>query len=88
MADIEVQVDHGLPEMEFREAFARRHEVTARASQLGLIEQANRQVFHRRGFALTRDPETGDLWLTPTADPEGWSYAPGAAEADREPTDG
>lgn len=67
-------VDHGLPDMSYEEARAQRLVVTARASELGLIEQANRQVFHARGFALTRDPETGDLWLTPTADPEGWSY--------------
>jgi hypothetical protein len=69
------QVDHGLPEMTYAEALKHRAEVTAKASELGLIEQANREVFHRRGFALTRDTETGELWLTPTSDPEGWSYA-------------
>jgi hypothetical protein len=69
-------VDHGLPDMGYDEAFDRRVEVTAKASELGLIEQANRQVFHGRGFALTRDPETGNLWLTPSDDPEGWAYPP------------
>lgn len=68
-------VDHGLPEMGFEEAFERRLEVLPRASELGLIEQANREVFHRRGFALTWAPDTGNLWLTPTSDIEGWSYA-------------
>jgi hypothetical protein len=66
--------DHGLPNMGFREAFARRKEVTARASEQGLIEAANRSVFHERGYTLTWDTETGDLWLTPTADPSGWWY--------------
>ena len=65
---------HGLPEMTYGEAFERRAEVTKRVSEQGLIEKANREVFHVRGYALTRDTETGDLWLTPTADPEGWEY--------------
>lgn len=69
-----VQVDHGLPGMSFRTAFARRKEVTPRASDQGLIEAANRLVFHDRGFTLTWDTATGDLWLTPTANPEGWWY--------------
>lgn len=76
------QVNHGLPEMGYEEALERRLEVVRRASELGLIEQANRQVFHRRGFALTWAPDTGDLWLTPTADPEGWSYAESEPEPD------
>lgn len=66
--------DHGLPEMGFRAAFARRKEVTSRASEQGLIEVANRAVFHRRGYTLTWDTETGDLWLTPTVNADGWSY--------------
>ncbi len=69
-----VWIDHGLPGMSFREAFARRKEVTARASEQGLIEAANRMVFHERGYTLTWDTRTGDLWLTPTADPRGWWY--------------
>jgi hypothetical protein len=69
-----VRVDHNLPGMTFRSAFARRKEVTSRASDQGLIEAANRSVFHDRGFTLTWDTATGDLWLTPTADPEGWWY--------------
>lgn len=69
-----VQVDHGLPDMNFRTALARRKEVTTRASDQGLIEAANRLVFHDRGFTLTWDTATGDLWLTPTANPEGWWY--------------
>jgi hypothetical protein len=69
-----VQNDHGLSTMGFRTAFARRKEVTSRASELGLIERANREVFHDRGFTLTWDTETGDLWLTPTEHPEGWWY--------------
>jgi hypothetical protein len=68
------QNDHGLSTMGFRTAFARRKEVTSRASELGLIERANREVFHDRGFTLTWDTETGDLWLTPTEHPEGWWY--------------
>jgi hypothetical protein len=60
--------------MGFRTAFARRKEVKSRASELGLIERANREVFHDRGFTLTWDTETGDLWLTPTEHPEGWWY--------------
>lgn len=70
------QVDHGLGEMSMLDAYESRRVVTARASELGLIRAANEQVFHARGFALTRDTETGELWLTPTADPEGWTYAP------------
>jgi hypothetical protein len=66
--------DHGLPEMGFRAAFARRKEVTSRASEQGLIEAANRAVFHHRGYTLTWDTETGNLWLTPTVDADGWSY--------------
>jgi hypothetical protein len=69
-----VRVDHGLPGMSFRTAFARRKEITPRASDQGLIEAANRMVFHDRGFTLTWDTATGDLWLTPTANPEGWWY--------------
>lgn len=69
-----VRVDHGLPGMNFRTAFSRRKEVTSRASDQGLIEAANRLVFHDRGFTLTWDTATGDLWLTPTANPEGWWY--------------
>jgi hypothetical protein len=65
---------HGLPHMEFRAAFARRKEVTSRASEQGLIEEANRTVFHDRGYTLTWDTATGDLWLTPTDRPEGWWY--------------
>lgn len=68
-------VDHGLPDMTLIDAFPLRFIITARASELGLIEAANRAVFHARGFALTRDPATGDLWLTPTTDPEGFIYA-------------
>ena len=71
----DVLVNHGLPNMSYTEARDRRSEVTHVASEQGLIEAANRAVFHRRGFALTWDPDTGDLWLTPTADAEGWSYA-------------
>jgi hypothetical protein len=69
-----VRVDHDLPNMSFRSAFARRKEVTSRASDQGLIEAANRSVFHDRGFTLTWDTSTGDLWLTPTANPQGWWY--------------
>ena len=69
-----VQNDHGLPKMSFRTAFARRNEITPRASELGLIERANREVFHDRGFTMTWDTETGDIWLTPTDHPEGWWY--------------
>lgn len=69
-----VRVDHGLPDMGFRTAFARRKEITVRASDQGLIEAANRLVFHDRGFTLTWDTATGDLWLTPTANPDGWWY--------------
>jgi hypothetical protein len=69
-----IQVDHGLPGMNFRTAFNRREEVTRRASDQGLIEAANRLVFHDRGFTLTWDTATGDLWLTPTENPEGWWY--------------
>lgn len=69
-----VRNDHGLSGMSFRKAFARRKEVTSRASEQGLIEAANRAVFHDRGYTLTWDTETGDLWLTPTANPEGWWY--------------
>jgi hypothetical protein len=69
-----VRNDHGLPDMGFREAFTRRKEVTSRASEQGLIEAANRLVFHDRGYTLTWDSRTGDLWLTPTANPEGWWY--------------
>jgi hypothetical protein len=65
--------------MGFRAAFARRKEVTTRASEQGLIEAANRAVFHHRGYTLTWDTETGDLWLTPTSDPAGWSYEEDAA---------
>jgi hypothetical protein len=71
---IQPRNDHGLPEMGFRAAFTRRKEITSRASHQGLIEAANRAVFHRRGYTLTWDTDTGDLWLTPTADPNGWSY--------------
>lgn len=70
----EVQVDHGLPSMSYSEARDRRREVHAVASRQGLIEQANREIFHPRGFALTWDTSTGEMWLTPTADPEGWTY--------------
>ncbi len=69
-----IRVDHGLPGMNFRTAFARRKEVTPRASDQGLIEAANRLVFHDRGFTLTWDTSTGDLWLTPTENPDGWWY--------------
>lgn len=69
-----VLVDHGFPGMGFRTAFARRREVTSRASEQGLLEAANRSVFHHRGFTLTWDTSTGDLWLTPTSNPEGWWY--------------
>jgi hypothetical protein len=68
------RVDHGLPGMSFRTAFSRREQVTPRASEQGLIEAANRLVFHDRGYTLTWDTETGDLWLTPTTNPEGWWY--------------
>jgi hypothetical protein len=69
-----IRVDHGFPKMTFRSAFARRKEVTSRASEQGLIEAANRSVFHDRGFTLTWDTATGDLWLTPSPDPDGWRY--------------
>lgn len=69
-----IRVDHGFPKMSFRSALARRKEVTSRASEQGLIEAANRSVFHDRGFTLTWDTATGDLWLTPSPDPEGWRY--------------
>ena len=69
-----VRIDHGLPTMSFRTAFARRREVVTKASEQGLIERANREVFHGCGYTLTWDTETRDLWLTSTDHPDGWWY--------------
>lgn len=64
---------HRFPNMSYEEA--RRHpEVIRWASEHGLLVAANRIIFHPLGLALTREEGTTRMWVTPTADAEGWLY--------------
>lgn len=46
-------------------------------SELGLIEQINRQVLHPLGLAMSRDPDTGSSHQIYLAEDGKWEYAAG-----------